>query len=612
MTTPNLNLPEIVESQAGKAITHNEALAMLDVFVNGTLLSRTTATPPGSPTAGDAYFVPGGATGDWAAQIGKVAHWYNNQWYFYPTPVQWLCYFLDETENYRFNGTDWDLVQSGGVDAAEFGIGTTAKFITVTDYNDLDQLQTGFYATFHSDTSTVANKPAFKQASNVNALIKVFKEGDRFSVEVVETKRTDSRHFREKTSASTWGSWRDLWAEIAAAAGSGGGSELTAAEIKTLYESNPDTNAFTDAEEATIANLGASAFLESFKDYGLGGDSPIYSDWDSIPLNFGGFLSIAAGSANLPSGLPDSFYILYYAGRTNDSVLAVSNSTSGIHKLRRGSEGWIYDGEIYHSGNSTKPAQHGLGNTGIDSPLITNCNSVINSGFYAVSASASNRPSGLGATNSRMLVTGGGFGSRTTQFFLYDNQTAATQVWVRHTWNGTDFSPWQTMYHSGNLDPDAIDKSTGKAYADMTAGNVTLTSEQSNVPVIQLGGTPGTSRTLTVAALERMWVVTNDSDGGCTLTTGSGGTVFLEAGYQYVVFGDGVGVRAAITIAPNGLKMNGDLILPIYSTASLPDPSTRYMVTVGCTDGDSGAPCLAVSDGGSWKRVSLGATVSAT
>jgi hypothetical protein len=153
---------------------------------------------------------------------------------------------------------------------------------------------------------------------------------------------------------------------------------------------------------------------------------------------------------------------------------------------------------------------------------------------------------------------------------------------------------------------------TGKAYADMTAGNVTLNATQSNNPVIQLGGTPGTTRTLTLEALERMWVITNDSDGGCTLTTGAGGTVFLEAGYQYVVFGDGVGVRAAVTIAPNGLKMNGDLILPIYSTASVPDPSTRYMVTVGVTDGDSGAPCLAVSDGGSWKRLALGATISAS
>jgi len=36
MTTNNLSLPEIVESQANKNITHNEALAILDRAVAGT------------------------------------------------------------------------------------------------------------------------------------------------------------------------------------------------------------------------------------------------------------------------------------------------------------------------------------------------------------------------------------------------------------------------------------------------------------------------------------------------------------------------------------------------------------------------------------------------
>ena len=32
---------------------------------------------------------------------------------------------------------------------------------------------------------------------------------------------------------------------------------------------------------------------------------------------------------------------------------------------------------------------------------------------------------------------------------------------------------------------------------------------------------------------------------------------------------------------------------------------------VYCTNGDSGSPCLAVSNGSAWKRVALGATISA-
>lgn len=619
MTTENLKLPEMLESQGAKHITHNEALQMLDVFVAGTLKSRLVGTPPSDPTLGDAYFIPSGAVDDWSTNVGKIAHWYNGQWYYYPTPNLWLVYFEDEAKSYRFINNDWELQEQGG-DFTQFGLGASGKFITITDYNELDQLQTGFYSSFHADTSTVSNKPNFKSATNVNVIIKVVKESDRFSVEVVETKRTDSRHFRVKTGASTWGSWRDLWAEIAAAAGSGGGSELTAAEIKTLYESNPDTNVFTDAEEATIANLGASAFLESFKDYGLGitGNAPTVvttqADTTQIATMF--------GRGQLDNGTFTTFV----------NLRANSNRQSQIHIAYGGdprlwfrtmvsNDTWSDVLEVYHSGNTINALDYGLSqvfsNTGFNGTLSASkdfADLSTKTQFFGWSTTG-NAPSDSFNTTVPLASAGVRMCSSTLRYadFLITTQGAGTAAspWFKSYDGGSD-SGWQEIYHSGNLDPDAIDKSTGKAYADMTAGNVTLNTTQSNVPVIQLGGTPGASRTLTVAALERMWVVTNDSDGGCTLTTGSGGTVFLEAGYQYVVFGDGVGVRAAVTIAPNGLKMNGDLILPIYSTASLPDPSTRYMVTVGCTDGDNGSPCLAVSDGGSWKRIALGATVSAT
>lgn len=56
MTTANLNLPEIAESQSGKYLTHNEALAILDGAVAGLFTKNmasdadytlaTTGTPP--------------------------------------------------------------------------------------------------------------------------------------------------------------------------------------------------------------------------------------------------------------------------------------------------------------------------------------------------------------------------------------------------------------------------------------------------------------------------------------------------------------------------------------------------------------------------------------
>ncbi|WP_052659177.1 hypothetical protein [Pseudomonas sp. LFM046] len=47
---------------------------------------------------------------------------------------------------------------------------------------------------------------------------------------------------------------------------SGSGSPLTAAQIKTLYESNPDTNPFTDAEEAKLAGIATEATKNSNTD----------------------------------------------------------------------------------------------------------------------------------------------------------------------------------------------------------------------------------------------------------------------------------------------------------------------------------------------------------
>lgn len=42
--------------------------------------SRVTGTPPVSPTAGDRYIVPSGATGAWSGQTNKVATWSGTAW----------------------------------------------------------------------------------------------------------------------------------------------------------------------------------------------------------------------------------------------------------------------------------------------------------------------------------------------------------------------------------------------------------------------------------------------------------------------------------------------------------------------------------------------------
>jgi len=89
-------------------------------------------------------------------------------------------------------------------------------------------------------------------------------------------------------------------------------------------------------------------------DYGIGGNAPQFEDWNEIPLTFGGFCAVTATASNLPTGLPSgTFYTLLYLGRANDQILAFNNGGGSVHRLRRSNQTtWIYEGEVFHSGNT--------------------------------------------------------------------------------------------------------------------------------------------------------------------------------------------------------------------------------------------------------------------
>ncbi|MGI8524628.1 MAG: DUF2793 domain-containing protein [Pseudolabrys sp.] len=111
MPTPRLALPYIVQGQAQKEITHNDALARLDAFVDLYILDRDLAAPPGAPADGDAYIVAGSPTGAWAGQAGNIAYCIDGAWRFY-VPVKGLVAFIaDEQKMIVFATSGWvDLV----------------------------------------------------------------------------------------------------------------------------------------------------------------------------------------------------------------------------------------------------------------------------------------------------------------------------------------------------------------------------------------------------------------------------------------------------------------------------------------------------------------------
>ena len=84
-------------------------LKLLGLMQQFAVIDRNLATPPGSPSDGDAYIVADSATGDWATHEGDIAIYVDadSAWTFL-TPVEgWVCWINDEDLLSGWNGTFW-------------------------------------------------------------------------------------------------------------------------------------------------------------------------------------------------------------------------------------------------------------------------------------------------------------------------------------------------------------------------------------------------------------------------------------------------------------------------------------------------------------------------
>ena len=130
-TTGKLKLPLIAAQQAQKHVTHNEALATLDVLVQAGVKDRDLATPPASPAEGDCYIVASGASDDWSGHDGDIAEYRNGGWVFHAPREGWRTWVEDEGRFCHHTGSAW-IAGLGGVqslnpaDGGKVGVNTTA------------------------------------------------------------------------------------------------------------------------------------------------------------------------------------------------------------------------------------------------------------------------------------------------------------------------------------------------------------------------------------------------------------------------------------------------------------------------------------------------------
>ncbi|MFE3836323.1 DUF2793 domain-containing protein [Pseudogemmobacter sonorensis] len=120
--TPLLGLPLILPAQAQKHVTHNEALRMLDITVQLSVLDRDRNAPPETPAEGDRHLVAttGTATGDWVGQENSVATFLAGAWLHLAPQEGWRAWVAAEGRMLTYGAGGWS-------DGAAFGqIGVNA------------------------------------------------------------------------------------------------------------------------------------------------------------------------------------------------------------------------------------------------------------------------------------------------------------------------------------------------------------------------------------------------------------------------------------------------------------------------------------------------------
>lgn len=94
-SSANLSLPFIQPSQAQKHVTHNEAIARLDVLTQLSVAAFDAVTPPAAPAEGAAYALGPAPEGAWAGQGGTIAAFQNRGWVFITPRPGWIAVAAD-------------------------------------------------------------------------------------------------------------------------------------------------------------------------------------------------------------------------------------------------------------------------------------------------------------------------------------------------------------------------------------------------------------------------------------------------------------------------------------------------------------------------------------
>ncbi len=115
--TGRLKLPYIMQAQAQKEVTHNQALNILDVLVN-TVVQSIIDTPPDKVNESDIYIVGDNPQGIFDGNANHLAQFSEGGWSFYQ-PLNYMeVMVIEQTQKFTFVNNAWVPIDSVGSTAS--------------------------------------------------------------------------------------------------------------------------------------------------------------------------------------------------------------------------------------------------------------------------------------------------------------------------------------------------------------------------------------------------------------------------------------------------------------------------------------------------------------
>lgn len=146
MPTNGPHLQRMISGVTGELFANDfrSFLRMIDSLVQLAVISKTLATPPGSPANGDRYIVAASPTGAWVGLANNVVTWTTDDpnaptgfWDTHTPNAGFLAYNLADSDLYLFDGTNWNSIGAVPVTSV---FGRTGSVVAVANDYSFSQI----------------------------------------------------------------------------------------------------------------------------------------------------------------------------------------------------------------------------------------------------------------------------------------------------------------------------------------------------------------------------------------------------------------------------------------------------------------------------------------